>query len=576
MSQPWRDLPSAGTVSARFYNFEQMVGRSAKRKLQALGSKIFSYHVIEKDNPAYLHTRETMLRAIQKEVDLIIKESPTLRDENGFLNLLRSRAGKKAAYLKKMRKFFESEEGQQVYSATDLLEFLKAPPDASVEFAHLQSGCRMERLDPYHRSLELHLATRNTSSNQQANLTIGDFRGGMGWAFAQWCGCIMEDGIQVKRMSAGDIEADGLPPFFLWLENHPICTGEDGQQFGAWRETPAGVSSVHYSSYGKTAEALSSLESKQKWNAFEAIEPSPGIHWVIPLSNKVVVEVPLDDVKTGVRLFDTTHLSGKADEAGSAAFVWTQCNTLLVGEHEQGRLHHSSFVGGKRVRCAGMLRVVNGKVDLISNNSGHYRPSESQLREFAKWLGDRQVYGPNATARFFDESGQTAVKKINVFLEKEIDSQGMRNDVGQALDQLAALIGTAAERYQQSTTRNPKLNFFRKLTKSKESKAVLVYLQNQFVLDVQVAKQNTSEPAWWQVPCDVIRALLSEPGSKELGQIARDVEKLIPIIGRHQRYDPRRISSLRRLKQNSTMHRILSEQWQQWKQPQNIPGVPVR
>jgi len=29
---------------------------------------------------------------------------------------------------------------------------------------------------------------------------------------------------------------------------------------------------------------------------------------------------------------------------------------------------------------------------LISSNSGHYKPSESNLRQFASWLNERQVF----------------------------------------------------------------------------------------------------------------------------------------------------------------------------------------
>lgn len=41
--------------------------------------------------------------------------------------------------------------------------------------------------------------------------------------------------------------------------------------------------------------------------------------------------------------------------------------------------YHSSYLGGRPVLCAGTIRIDSGQVRLITNESGHYRPTESHL-----------------------------------------------------------------------------------------------------------------------------------------------------------------------------------------------------
>ena len=47
-----------------------------------------------------------------------------------------------------------------------------------------------------------------------------------------------------------------------------------------------------------------------------------------------------------------------------------------VGE---GHIHHSSFMRGERILCAGMIVVINGELRHIDNDSGHYKPRTDNL-----------------------------------------------------------------------------------------------------------------------------------------------------------------------------------------------------
>lgn len=66
----------------------------------------------------------------------------------------------------------------------------------------------------------------------------------------------------------------------------------------------------------------------------------------------------------------TTHFSGK----GHAIYVMSEEGHLHASTHLKGYRHHSSLLAGRQVACAGEMRVHEGRLEWISNKSGHYRP----------------------------------------------------------------------------------------------------------------------------------------------------------------------------------------------------------
>jgi hypothetical protein len=81
--------------------------------------------------------------------------------------------------------------------------------------------------------------------------------------------------------------------------------------------------------------------------------------------------------------FDTsegTSLWGGDDRR--AIFVMDQYGNLYASnDHVRGKFHHSSFLAGERVAGAGEMRVVNGRLEFISDNSGHYEPEPEYLEQ---------------------------------------------------------------------------------------------------------------------------------------------------------------------------------------------------
>ncbi len=90
------------------------------------------------------------------------------------------------------------------------------------------------------------------------------------------------------------------------------------------------------------------------------------------------------------KLYDTTDKISKG-EKGCVAYVITLDGKLVTHEHinvnkSEGAYRHSTLAGGRPVLCAGLIKVVNGKITYIDNNSGHYKPESANLYNAVKKL----------------------------------------------------------------------------------------------------------------------------------------------------------------------------------------------
>ncbi len=85
---------------------------------------------------------------------------------------------------------------------------------------------------------------------------------------------------------------------------------------------------------------------------------------------------------------ESTHslMAEKADEAahreGLSGYAVSLGRDFYLAPHfvsGKESFFHSSYLGGQAVLCAGTMKIVNGEVLLITNSSGHYRPTDSHL-----------------------------------------------------------------------------------------------------------------------------------------------------------------------------------------------------
>jgi len=79
---------------------------------------------------------------------------------------------------------------------------------------------------------------------------------------------------------------------------------------------------------------------------------------------------------------DTTHFEIPGKGNGYAAYVITADGTLYLNDqHQKNCFSHASFTHGEPVVCAGMIKIVAGKIMDINNISGHYRPNLSHFAQ---------------------------------------------------------------------------------------------------------------------------------------------------------------------------------------------------
>ncbi len=86
------------------------------------------------------------------------------------------------------------------------------------------------------------------------------------------------------------------------------------------------------------------------------------------------------------KLFDTNK-SSTAFSSGKAIFVVSEDGRIFASNyHRIGELHHSSFLAGKPIACAGEILVKEGIIKIITRKSGHYTPEEISNIQFKELL----------------------------------------------------------------------------------------------------------------------------------------------------------------------------------------------
>ncbi|MBF0298237.1 MAG: hypothetical protein HQK51_05930 [Oligoflexia bacterium] len=99
---------------------------------------------------------------------------------------------------------------------------------------------------------------------------------------------------------------------------------------------------------------------------------------------------------------------------GEAMYVLRDNGDIIVSNRiQEGRFHHSSLGGGKPVACAGTIRIENGKLTLVTNESGHYKPGRKQLDQMIERLRELGVNTKGVRVRLIERGKhiETSLKK---------------------------------------------------------------------------------------------------------------------------------------------------------------------
>jgi hypothetical protein len=90
-------------------------------------------------------------------------------------------------------------------------------------------------------------------------------------------------------------------------------------------------------------------------------------------------------------LFDSSDNSESEGNDGKTHFVMNTRGHIFAGFDKTAFwFKHSSLIGGANVYSAGRIRIENGRVTLVENDSGHYHPGVQQMRNLMRRL---QLYG---------------------------------------------------------------------------------------------------------------------------------------------------------------------------------------
>jgi hypothetical protein len=379
--RPWRDVMSEQEwqdhVVDRADKSGAKVGKVARLKglfdgrsnspeafLTRIGGELGRYHAIEKASLKQLKKRQEALRGLSKLAQEYLKTfqvdeaTAALRDtskhaysgahmtgsparasvDRNVLTIAR-RSLRKAAYLEQLRHYYQKGgTGFAFRSAPALLGFVGKAQEVTANEIGLNPGTRMEELDFAHRG--------DYETHDPGVIATGT-------AFLQW---------------SQDANAQNTP-FFLWLENHALCLHQNKEDL----ETR----SVAY----LRADSHQGASVRAKLRVVIPGAPLQMIDMASPSATPMVASTTGYQAEGGKEV-RTGHHWGE----DMAAFVWSREGELFLAHHRAQEFHHSSFVSGQRVRCAGMIIIENGWVTGLSNNSGHYKPRKQHLLAFVNYL----------------------------------------------------------------------------------------------------------------------------------------------------------------------------------------------
>ena len=91
--------------------------------------------------------------------------------------------------------------------------------------------------------------------------------------------------------------------------------------------------------------------------------------------------------------------NGQEYRNGRWMFVLDQTGQdFYIAKKRKGRFHHTSFVAGAPVQCAGFVTFKHGKMELLRLHSGHYKPTREHATLLRKFLADPSRLGAAAMA----------------------------------------------------------------------------------------------------------------------------------------------------------------------------------
>jgi hypothetical protein len=92
------------------------------------------------------------------------------------------------------------------------------------------------------------------------------------------------------------------------------------------------------------------------------------------------------------KLLDTSSMVSHQSGPGYAIYVMSAEGHIHLGSHVVGLYHHSSLLGGEPVAGAGEIIVTQGKLNFVSNKSGHFVPEAVHFNQVLRVLEKMQQH----------------------------------------------------------------------------------------------------------------------------------------------------------------------------------------
>lgn len=113
---------------------------------------------------------------------------------------------------------------------------------------------------------------------------------------------------------------------------------------------------------------------------------------------------------------DTKDMTTVFSGLGHAIYVMSVEGNLHTSSHAIGYRHHSSLLAGGTVAGAGELKATGGRLDWISNKSGHYQPDLAHFLQVLHQLQKKNVDLSTTRVSFFSSSGRQNFATVGDFL----------------------------------------------------------------------------------------------------------------------------------------------------------------
>jgi|GEM_PF-5234278 len=361
MARPWRDIMSYEDFTTVLDRQQALDQRGALDEegisVVQVARLIKQYHALDKRDRKLIWVRQYRLARIAAAAEEWFKVSVTdkqsAKTKGGARNVdetyrplarvmltLTRRSLRKAAYLQQLENYLAG-----VMDTTQWIESIQSPRE--IGRGQLGMAIKMEKEDFAHRD------------------GYEDKDDAMHIAFEEWSNGTGKNGF----------------PFFLWLEGHTVCTSSNKSDWMV-----KGVKSIEYVQPGSTPSTNSKMcllgIGKPPILAFDLTEDR-----ILQ-----ICDTHLMGYSGGMqKVINPDNNFGK----GIACYVWAPNNDVFIAQHMSGKFHHSSFLSGGNVKCAGMIGIQQGMVTELSNDSGHYKPRLDEFYAFVRFLRAKRVMDGN-------------------------------------------------------------------------------------------------------------------------------------------------------------------------------------